>query len=181
MDHFPLLPVEDEGRLHDPSLRENFIERVFTMKRWRDASRAVRHSRGALVQFHTKHKLLILSHSPGHHRLMGRLVAQATAMSISALYDEYQQLLMEALRLKASPAKHYNCLQHISGYFKKQLSSDSRQELLEVIEHYRQGHVPLIVPVTLINHHVRLYDKPYLLQQYYLHPHPLELQLRNHV
>jgi uncharacterized protein YbgA (DUF1722 family)/uncharacterized protein YbbK (DUF523 family) len=184
MDHFPLLPVEDERRLHDPSLRENFIERVFTMKRWQDASRASRHwrkrSHGALVQFHTEHTLLILSHSPRHYRRMGRLVAQGADMPINALYQEYQQLLMEALLLKATPAKHYNCLQHITGYFKKQLSSDSRQELLEVIEHYREGHVPLIVPLTLINHFVRLAVEPYLQQQYYLHPHPLELRLRNH-
>jgi uncharacterized protein YbgA (DUF1722 family)/uncharacterized protein YbbK (DUF523 family) len=181
MDRFPLLPVEDEGRLHDPSLRENFIERVFTMKRWRDASHAVRHSRGALVQFHTENKLLILSHSPGHYRRMGRLVAEGVGMPISALYQTYQQLLMEALLLKATPAKHYNCLQHITGYFKKQLSADARQELSEVIEHYREGLVPLIVPITLINHFERLVAEPYLHQQYYLHPHPLELQLRNHV
>jgi len=179
MDHFPLLPVEDEGRLHDPSLRENFIESVFTMKRWREFLGRKR-SRGALVQFHSAHKLLILSHSPGHLRRMGRLVAQGSAMPINALYQEYQQLLMEALRLKATPAKHYNCLQHIAGYFKKQLSLAERQELLEVIDHYREGHVPLIVPLTLINHFVRLADEPYLQQQYYLHPHPLELRLRNH-
>jgi uncharacterized protein YbgA (DUF1722 family) len=111
---------------------------------------------------------------------MGRLVAQGAATSISSLYDEYQKLLIEALHLKATPAKHYNCLQHITGYFKKQLSSDAKQELLEVIDHYRAGNVPLIVPVTLINHFIRLFDEPYLQQQYYLHPHPLELQLRNH-
>jgi uncharacterized protein YbgA (DUF1722 family)/uncharacterized protein YbbK (DUF523 family) len=179
MDHFPLLPVEDEGRLHDLSLRENFIERVFTTKRWREFLGRKR-SRGALVQFHAEHKLLILSHSPGYYRRMGRLVAQGAGMPIGALYQAYQQLLVEAFRLKATPAKHYNCLQHITGYFKKQLSSDSRQELLEVIEHYREGHVPLIVPITLINHFVRLFDEPYLQQQYYLHPHPLELRLRNH-
>ena len=121
MDHFPLLPVEDDGRLHDPSLRENFIERVFTMKRWRE-SLGRKRSRGTLVQFHTPHKLLILSHSPRHHRIMGNLVAQAKAMSITALYDEYQQLLMEALRLKATPTKHCNVLQHAMGYFKRQLS-----------------------------------------------------------
>jgi uncharacterized protein YbgA (DUF1722 family)/uncharacterized protein YbbK (DUF523 family) len=184
MDRFPLLPVEDEGRLHDPSLRDNFIERVFTMKRWRDALRASRHrhqrSRGTLVQFHTEHTLLILSHSPGHHRRMGRLLAQGTAKPISALYQEYQQLLMEALRLKATPTKHCNCLQHVTGHFKRQLSLAERQELSEVIDHYREGQVPLIVPITLINHFVRLSDEPYLQQQYYLHPHPLELQLRNH-
>jgi uncharacterized protein YbgA (DUF1722 family)/uncharacterized protein YbbK (DUF523 family) len=179
--HFPLLPAEDAERLYDPSLRDNFIERVFTMKRWQDASRHWhKHSRGALVQFHTEHKLLILSHSPGHYRRMGRLVAQGAGIPIRALYQEYQQLLMEALRLKATPAKHSNVLQHIMGFFKEQLSSDARQELLEVIDHYREGDVPLIVPVTLINHYIRLYDKSYLQQQYYLYTHFLELQLRNH-
>ena len=179
MEHFPLIPIEDEGRLHDPSLRENFIERVFTMRRWRQCLGHTR-SRSTLVQFHTEHKLLILSHSPGHLRRMGRLVGQGVAKPISALYKEYQKLLMEALRLKATPAKHYNCLQHITGYFKKQLSSDARQELSEVINHYREGDIPLIVPITLINHLVRRFNEPYLQQQHYLHPHPLELRLRNH-
>ena len=177
MEHFPLIPVEDDGRLHDPVLRDNFVERVFVMQRWRDAVRGKR-SRGELVRFHTRHKLLILSHSPRHYRLMGRLVAQAAP--INALYDEYERLLMEALRLKATPAKHGNVLQHIMGYFKKQLSLDAKAELLEIIASYRQGHVPLIVPITLINHYVRLYDQSYLTGQYYLYPHPLELQLRNH-
>jgi uncharacterized protein YbgA (DUF1722 family)/uncharacterized protein YbbK (DUF523 family) len=178
-EHFPLLPMEDAERLSDPSLRENFIERVFTLKRWR-AFVEHKRSRSALVQFHTEHALLILSHSPGHHRRMGRLVAQGGAKSIGALYREYQQLLMEALCLKATPAKHRTVLRHIAGYFKKQLSRVERQELSEVIDHYREGQVPLIVPMTLINHFVRLSHEPYLQQQYYLHPHPLELLLRNH-
>jgi len=180
MQYFPLIPVEDDGRLHDPVLRDNFIERVFVMKRWRDALRALRHkrTRGELVRFHTGHKLLILSHSPRHYRIMGRLVAQATPISV--LYEDYQRLLMEALRLKATLAKHGNVLQHIMGYFKKQLSPHAKGELLETISLYRRGHVPLIVPITLINHYVRLFDQPYLKGQYYLHPHPLELQLRNH-
>ena len=183
MEHFPLLPVEDDGRLHDPVLRDNFIERCFVMQQWRDAVRAVWHkrSRGTLVRFHTEHKLLILSHSPRHHRIMGKLVAQVRTMPISALYDEYQGLLLEALRLKATPAKHGNVLQHIMGYFKKQLTPDAKQELLEIIASYRQGHLPLIVPITLINHYVRIYDQPYLKGQRYLHPHPLELQLRNYI
>ena len=181
MENFPLIPVEDDARLHDPVLRDNFIERVFVMKRWRDALRALRprRSRGELVRFHTRHKLIILSHSPQHHRVMGRLVAQAGP--INALYDEYERLLREALRLKATPAKHDNVLQHIMGYFKKQLSPDVKAELLEIIAAYRQGNIPLIVPITLLNHYVRLYDQPYLKGQYYLHPHPLELRLRNHV
>ena len=175
MEYFPLIPVEDDGRLHDPPFRENFIERVFVMKRWRDALRHHRRSRGDLVRFHAGHKLLILSHSPRHHRIMGHLVAQATP--ISALYDEYQRLLMEALRLKATPAKHVRVLQHIIKYCEKQLSPDAKGELLEIVDYYRQGHVPLLVPITLINHYVRLYDLAYLKEQHYLHPPRLQLQV----
>jgi uncharacterized protein YbgA (DUF1722 family)/uncharacterized protein YbbK (DUF523 family) len=180
MEHFPLLPVEDEGRLHDPKLRENFIERIFVFKRWRELLSQPKR-RGSLVDFHTKHKLLVLSHSPSLHREIGRLVARAKEMTTDDLYERYETLLMEALGLKTTSKKNVNVLHHVMGYFKKQLSPDEKQELLEVIDHYRRGHVPLIVPITLINHYVRKYDQPYLKQQYYLHPHPVELQLRNHV
>jgi uncharacterized protein YbgA (DUF1722 family)/uncharacterized protein YbbK (DUF523 family) len=180
MEHFPLLPVEDDGRLHDLKLRENFIERIFAFKRWRERLEE-KQSRGGLVDFHTRHKMLILSHSPQHHRMMGKLVAQAKDFPIRDLYERYQKLLMEALRLKTTPKKNANVLTHVLGYFKKQLTADEKQELLEIIDLYYQGTVPLIVPVTLINHYVRKYDQPYLKEQYYLHPHPLELQLRNHV
>jgi uncharacterized protein YbgA (DUF1722 family) len=88
---------------------------------------------------------------------------------------------MEALRLKTTPKKNANVLQHMMGYFKEQLSSDEKKELLEVIDRYKQGYIPLIVPITLIQHYVRKYDQPYLKSQVYLNPHPLELQLRNHV
>jgi uncharacterized protein YbgA (DUF1722 family) len=179
VEHFPLVPVEDDGRLHNPQLRTNFIERVFVMKQWRDGLRQQRRSRGDLVRFHTEHKLLILSHSPRHHRIMGGLVARAKAMPMAALYAEYQQLLMEALRVKATPAKHSNVLQHIMGYFKKQLSHDERQELQEVIDCYHQGQTPLTVPVSRINHYVRLFDLAYLRQQRYLHPQTLQLQVRD--
>jgi uncharacterized protein YbgA (DUF1722 family)/uncharacterized protein YbbK (DUF523 family) len=180
MEHLPLLPVEDEGRLHDPKLRENFIERIFVFKRWRELI-ALPKRRGHLVDFHTKHKLLVLSHSQNHHRQMGRLVAKAKELTIGNLYNNYQILLMEALRLKTTTKKNVNVLTHVMGYFKKQLSPDEKQELLELIDHYRSYYVPLIVPITLINHYVRKYEQPYLKQQYYLHPHPIELQLRNHV
>jgi uncharacterized protein YbgA (DUF1722 family) len=179
MDHFPLLPVEDEGRLHDPKLRENFIERIFALKRWRDLL-GERKTRGKLVAFHTEHKLLIMSHSPKHGRTMGKLVADAKRFSPAKLYPEYQTLLMEALKLKTTTKKNVNVLQHMMGYFKKQLSTDEKQELLEVFEDYRQGYTPLIVPITLIKHLVRKYNQPYLKQQIYLNPHPLELKLRNH-
>jgi len=179
MDHFSLLPVEDEGRLHDPELRQNFIERIFTLKRWREVL-GKKESRGNVVDFHTKHKLLILSHSPKHYQMMGKLVAQAKNLPLKELYREYQTLLMGSLGLKTTPKKNANILQHMMGYFKEQLSSGEKQELLEVIDLYRKEIIPLIVPITLINHYVRKYDQPYLKKQIYLNPHPLELQLRNH-
>jgi uncharacterized protein YbgA (DUF1722 family)/uncharacterized protein YbbK (DUF523 family) len=180
MEHFPLLPVEEEGRLHDPKLRDNFIERIFALARWREVL-AKGMTRGNLVDFHTRHKLLILSHNPKHHQMMGKLVAQAKAISPKELYDQYQSVLMEALQLKTTPKKNANVLQHMMGYFRDQLSPDEKQELLEIIELYRNEYLPLIVPITLIKHYVRKYDEPYLREQVYLNPHPLELQLRNHV
>jgi uncharacterized protein YbgA (DUF1722 family)/uncharacterized protein YbbK (DUF523 family) len=180
MEHFPLLPVEEEGRLHDPPLRENFIERIFAMKRWRELL-GQGESIGRLVEYHTRHKLLMLAHSPTHYRAMGKLVARAKELPPGELYRQYQTLLLEGLRLKASVPKNTNVLQHMMGYFKKQLSRDEKEELLEILALYRKGHMPLIVPITLMNHYVRKYDEAYLKLQHYLHPHPIELQLRNHV
>ena len=180
MQHFPLLPVEDEGRLHDPALRENFLERLFTMNRWRETL-ALESKRGHLVDFHTRHKLLIMSHSPKHYGILGKLVAQIKEMPLPEVYERYQTLLMEALRLKSTIKKNVNVLLHVMGYFKRNLSSAEKEELLEIIEEYRQSYIPLIVPVTLENHYVRKYDQAYLKDQYYLHPHPIELKLRNHV
>ena len=180
MEHFPLLPVEEDGRLNDPRLRENFIEAIFTLKRWRE-SLAAGQTRGTLVDFHTRHKLLILAHSPEVYRQMGRVVAGHHGLSIQETYVEYLALLMKGLRLMPTTRKHVNVLQHVLGYFKKQLDADEKQEVLQIIADYRAGLIPLIVPVTLLNHFVRKYDQPYLRQQVYLTPHPLELQLRNHV
>lgn len=178
--HFPLLPVEEEGRLHDPMLRENFIERIFALARWRDLLTAGC-NRGALIAFHSRHKLLILSHSTAHYQEMGRLVAGATQLPLPQLFDRYQHALMEALKLKATPKKHTNVLMHMAGYFKNQLTSGEKSELLEIIDLHRKEVLPLIVPITLINHYVRKYREPYLQDQYYLNPHPIELRLRNHV
>lgn len=179
MEHFPRIPVEEDGRLHDAALRENFIERIFTLKRWRHT---LVHGRtaGALVDFHTRHKLLILSHSTEHYRQMGKLVADPRAMPPDMLFDRYEELLMAALGLKATVKKHTNVLQHMLGYFKKNLTADEKQEMLEVLNDYGKGHVPLIVPITLLNHYVRKYGQPYLQQQVYLRPHPIALKLRNH-
>ena len=180
MDHFPRIPVEEEGRLHDPLLRENFIERIFALRRWRKLLSAKRGLKD-LIEFHTREKLLLLSHSPNHYRAMGKLVAEGKKHPLGDLYDDYESAFMEALSLKATVAKNTNVLQHIMGYFKKVLSSDEKQEMLEIIETYRAGHVPLIVPMTLCNHYVRKYEQPYLAQQTYLNPHPIALKLRNHV
>lgn len=179
-ERFPLLPAEDDGRLNDPVIRENFIERVFVFRRWRELiERGL--TPGGLVSFHSDHKLLILSHSPVHYRSLGALVAHAREHPQKELAARYIAALMEGLRLISTPAKNANVLHHIMGYFKKKISPGEKTELLEVIGNYRKGVIPLIVPVALLNHYVRVLEVPYLRRQYYLNPHPLELMLRNHV
>lgn len=177
-DHFPLLPTEEEGRLHDPLLRENFIEQIFVYQRWREVADAP--TAAKLISFHTTHKLLLMAHSEKHTREMGRLMAQAGSLELDTFIERYQELLMAAMSLKPTTKKHVNVLQHMMGFFKKFISADEKQELLSVIEQFRNNIVPLIVPVTLINHYIRKYQEPYLMQQLYLNPHPLELKLRNH-
>lgn len=177
-ERFPLIPVEEEGRLHDMALRENFIESVFVYRRWRSV--ASDFTLDKLVHFHTDHKMLLRSHSEKHYRELGRIVAKAGNLNPDELLTVYQETLMAAMRLKPTIKKHVNVLQHMMGYFKKQISSDEKQELLDVIERYRQHHVPLIVPITMMNHYVRKYSDGYLEKQYYLKPHPTELKLRNH-
>ncbi len=179
MKRFPITPVEDEGRLHDPGLRENFIERVFVFKRWQELMKKGI-STGGLVGFHGDHKLLIMAHSPKHLSELGKLVA-GTKGTGSRLYDLYIETLMEGLRLIATSRKNTNVLHHIMGYFKKDLSGDEKRELIEIIDRYHRGQIPLVVPVTLLNHYVNKYEKAYLKKQHYLNPHPLELMLRNHV
>jgi uncharacterized protein YbgA (DUF1722 family)/uncharacterized protein YbbK (DUF523 family) len=180
MNHFPLVPVEDEGRLHDPVLRENFIERVFTLKRWRDMTVGNKNI-GTLARFHTRNKYLLLSHSEKNYRIMGRMVAEAKQIPINKVFQDYERMLLNTLKLKATPRKNINVLQHMMGYFKKDLSHDEKQELLTTLDEYGNGDIPLIVPVTLIRHYVRKYKESYLMEQTYLNPHPLELRLRNHV
>ncbi|MDX1776832.1 MAG: DUF523 and DUF1722 domain-containing protein [Desulfobulbales bacterium] len=178
MDHFPLIPTEEEGRLNDSVLRENFIERIFALRRWRLMA-AERKSLGNMVAFHTAHKMQIMSHSVKHYRDMGRLVAMGKKVDIQSLYNQYEALFMKALSLKATVKKNVNVLHHMAGYFKKLLSKDEKQELQEIIDQYHKNFTPLIVPVTLFNHYVRKYDQEYLKIQYYLNPHPIELKLRN--
>jgi uncharacterized protein YbgA (DUF1722 family)/uncharacterized protein YbbK (DUF523 family) len=179
MEHFPLLPVEEEGRLHDPSLRENFIERVFCLKRYRDFLTSDG-TVGGLVDFHTDHKMILMAHSPAILRDLGRLVAHAKEGKREEIVASYETSMLRALKLIATTKKNANVLMHMLGFLKEHLSSDEKREMLEGIEHYRQEFIPLVVPVTLMQHYVRKYRPPYLLRQYYLNPHPIELKLRNH-
>jgi uncharacterized protein YbgA (DUF1722 family)/uncharacterized protein YbbK (DUF523 family) len=180
MEHFPLLPVEEDGRLNDAALRENFITRIFTLQRFRHMLEQ-NPTYGDVVDFHTRHKLLMMAHSVEIYREMGRLVAQGKELDFNELLSTYRTLLLKGLRLKATASKHTNVLHHILGYFKRDLSKDEKQEAVELIDNYRQELVPLIVPVTLLNHFVRKYGQDYLGQQVYLRPHPKELKLLNHV
>ncbi|MDH4187904.1 MAG: YbgA family protein, partial [Nitrospira sp.] len=180
IEKFPLIPVEEEGRLCDPALRENFIERVFCYRRWQDlVKRGV--TRQGLVQFHTIHKYLLMAHSPQHYQALGRLVGQAPQHHPKDLPSLYGDLFMKALAMKATVRKQVNVLQHILGYFKERIGVHEKAELLEVISEYHQGLTPLVVPLTLIKHYVRVFDVSYIRDQVYLNPHPKELMLRNHV
>lgn len=179
-EKFPLIPIEEEGRLCDPSLRENFIERVFCYSRFQDLVRNGI-SRQALVRFHTIHKYLLLAHSQQHYEVMGRLVGQAERYRPKELTVKYGELLMKTLAVKATGRKHVNVLHHLVGYFKSQLKTHEKAELLGVIDDYHRGLTPLIVPLTLIKHYVQVFDVSYIRDQVYLNPHPKELMLRNHV
>lgn len=179
MTRFPDIPVEDDGRLHDPGLRENFIERIFVMRRWQEVD-AAKPALAPLVAFHSQHKYLLLAHSTKHYQEMGRLVAHAAEMDREQAFAKYAHLLAEALQMRTTKAKLYNVLEKSMGHFKKELSAWEKQELLDVFRRFKEGQLPLIVPVILLNHYIRKYDEPYLREQYFFHPHPLELKLRNY-
>jgi uncharacterized protein YbgA (DUF1722 family)/uncharacterized protein YbbK (DUF523 family) len=178
-EQFPLIPVEEEGRLCDPSLRENFIERVFCYRRFQDlVQNGV--TKQALIRFHTIHKYLLLAHSQQHYETMGRLVGQTKRYGLKELTLKYGEHFMRALTMKATVRKHVNVLQHIVGYFKSRLTTHEKAELLGVIADYHGGFTPLLVPLTLVKHYVQIFDVGYIRDQIYLNPHPKELMLRNH-
>jgi uncharacterized protein YbgA (DUF1722 family)/uncharacterized protein YbbK (DUF523 family) len=177
---FPLLPVEEEGRLSDPRLRDNFIERVFAYRRLREVF-VGRWTTGALVKFHTAHKLTLLAHSPAAYKTLGQLVARAAERPRAEVQAAYQDAFMRGMGTMATPRKHANVLQHMLGYFRDVLDDDSRVELAQSIADYQEELLPLVVPVTLFRHHVRRCGIAYLAGQTYLEPHPKELMLRNHV
>ncbi len=176
----PLLPVEEEGRLHDPRLRENFVEQVFAYRRLQRLFAAA-WSNADLQHFHAAEKMLLMAHDPRGLQTLGQIVAEAHRLGPAATEEAYTREFMTAMARIATPRKHTNVLQHLAGYFKKRLDGHGREELHQVIADFHAGLVPLIVPVTLLRHYVRLYDEGYLARQTYLCPHPKELMLRNHV
>jgi len=180
MQEHPSLPIEEEGRLMDPTLRENFIERVFIYHRWREYV-AEGLTPGKLVEFHSRHKFNVLAHDEPIYRELGRVVADAGNGKIEQTASTYITLLMSGLKKRTTRNKHVNVLQHIMGFIKNHLSTDDKQELLQIIKDYHKGVVPLIVPITLIKHYLRLHPDDYISSQYYLNPHPKELSLLNHI
>ena len=180
VERFPDLPVEEEGRLSDPRLRDNFVERVFAYRRLLDLF-SMKWNSGALVRFHTAHKLILMAHSPEMYRQLGRLVAEPRSLPAKELRREYTRAFMSALAVIATPRKHTNVLQHMAGYLKDKLDPAAKAELHSAIDDYRRELVPLLVPLTLLRHYVRLHGISYLAGQLYLEPHPGELMLRNHV
>jgi uncharacterized protein YbgA (DUF1722 family)/uncharacterized protein YbbK (DUF523 family) len=180
MERLPLLPAEEEGRLQDFHLRENFIVRIFAYRRWQDLVAGGKAPAAKLVDFQRRHKYLLMAHSPELARRLGALTAQAGRRPLAEILPEYERLLMAALKQRATVRKNVNVLQHMLGYFKKQLDDFEKRELLQSIENYRLSLVPLVVPLTLLKHYIAKFKQSYLADQFYLDPHPLELKLRNH-
>lgn len=180
MQRFPALPVEEEGRLGDAVLRENFIQRVYVMYRWRQLLRDGL-TVASLTDFHARHKLILMSHCQSAYRALGPLLAGARKDNVREIADQYIPQLMTALKKRASRGDHVNVLQHIQGYLKADLDADDKAELRESFERYRQGLLPLIVPITLLNHHFRKYPNDYISRSWYMHPYPAEMALQNHI
>jgi len=179
-ENFSFIPAEEDGRMNDPSLRENFIERIFVMKRWYSICTG-RKSLKKIMDFHSMHKYMLMAHCPKTLKELGTFLAKGENYPADNVYKDYFSRFITALSKIATVKRNTNVLQHIMGYFKRDLNSDEKQELNEIIENYHSGLVPLIVPVTLLNHYNRKYRSEYLNDQVYLHPHPMELMLRNHV
>jgi len=179
MRRYPSLPVEEEGRLSDKRLRENFIERVFAYRRLRSFF-SWRWTLGGLVEFHTAHKLVLMAHSAKAYSELGRLISVSKHLVRDKVRERYEFAFMEAMKKLATTMRHANVLHHMLGYLRPHLDLDSRDELVAIIDDYRHGCAPLVLPITLVRHYARKFDITYLRGQVYLEPHPKELMLRNH-
>jgi uncharacterized protein YbgA (DUF1722 family) len=180
MERMPLLPVEEEGRLNDPILKENFLTRVFAFHRWQQLVADGLSSR-ALIAFHADHKFLLMTHSQAAYQRMGRMLANLQDVDLEAIALMYATEMMTALTRRATRKRHANTLQHMAGYLKRKIDSGDKQERVQNIDAYRRGHVPLIVPITLFRHYFRRHPDPYMGRQVYLQPHPDDLSLTNSI
>jgi uncharacterized protein YbgA (DUF1722 family)/uncharacterized protein YbbK (DUF523 family) len=178
MESLPNLPCEEEGRLNDPMLRENFVNRVFTYRRWQSVRRAGLTPK-SLIDFHTRHKYMVMAHSQAAYQRMGRLLSHLKGVDLAQLADAYEAELMTALKRRAGRKRHVNALQHIQGYLKDRIDGSDRQELADSIEAYRREEVPLVVPMKLLRHYFRRNPDHYIDRQWYLDPYPESLGLRN--
>lgn len=178
IERHPLIPVEEEGRLSDAALCENFFERIYAYRRWKAIANAERNVRG-LMEFHARHKLMLMARGSHYYQELGRMVAGTTVKDLPQRRAAYIQRFMEVMKMRSHPGRQVNVLQHIMGYLKQVLSSDDKQELLSVFEAYRQKQLPLITPVTLLRHHLRVHPQPYIMEQHYLEPFPEQLALRS--
>ena len=179
IDRCPNLPVEEEGRLNDPVLRENFVTRLYVWQRWITLlGKGL--TAAALIDFHTRHKYLVMAHSQAAYRRMGQLLSHLKGVDLPGVASEYADELMVALQRRVGPARHVNVLQHIMGYLKRRVTAGDKQELLDSMQAYRNGDVPLIVPVTLLRHHFRHHPDDYISMQWYLWPYPDGLGLRSY-
>jgi len=181
IEHFPLLPVEEEGRLNDPYIRENFIVRVFAYNRLQNLFKGASFKRQEVIGFHTKHKYLLLAHSPKHYTILGKLVANIEKLSPGEFMETYSSIFMECLKFRSTAKRNVNVLHHILGYLKLYLEPIEKADILANIEDYHNGLTPLVVPLALIRHYINKHNIEYIKEQIYLNPHPKELMLRNHV
>lgn len=180
LDTYPHMPVEEEGRLNDATIRENFIERAFVYNRWQSTVLKEPTAK-SLLDFHSEHKLTLLAHHQGTYRELGRELGDLKSVNMETFINTYFEKFMTAMKQKATRKTHTNVLMHIQGYFKEVIGADDKAELVDAIERYRLGQLPLIVPVTLLKHHLLKHPDEYLQNQRYLFPYPAELMLRNHI
>lgn len=177
MINFPKIPVIDDGRLHNPELREAFFEKVFMLHKWQSTLRAKKMA--DLVSFHSWHKMTLMAHSPTIMREMGKLIGNQSNLKADEVFTNYQILLDKNLNQAKTTKKNVDVLMHLFGHFKKEIDQEEKQEFLEILEHYRQGNYPILIPITLLNHFAKKYKNKYVGEQHFLCPHPVELRLRN--
>ncbi len=178
VERYPLIPVEEEGRLNDATLCENFFERVYAWRRWKEIVDADRNVQG-LIEFHARHKLMLMARGSHYYQELGRIVAGTSLKDLAQRRQHYIERFMEVMKLTTHRGRQVNVLQHIMGYLKQALSREDKQELLSVFEAYRQRQIPLITPLTLLQHYLRIHPQPYINQQHYLAPFPEQLALRS--